>query len=243
MDYYKISNLGSREINEDAADIIVKGDNALFVLADGLGGHGRGEVASALVVETAKELFEKSESTEKIIERIFEESQKRLLNKQQEEHAQDEMKTTAVILLITKDMIQWGHIGDSRLYFFKKNKLIKRTLDHSVPQVLVSSGELRESKIRNHPDRNRLLRVLGMEWRTSSYAISEPVKREGTEAFLLCSDGFWENIVERDMQKMLKKNDSAKAWLDAMEVIVQKNGKGRDMDNNTAITVILNNNL
>ncbi len=239
MNYSKYSNVGSREINEDSADSFTRGDNSLFVLADGLGGHGRGEVASAMVIETARDLFACASSMDGIIADIFEETQKRLLKKQTDEHALDEMKTTAVILLVTNNYMQWGHIGDSRLYYFRKKRLIRRTLDHSVPQVLVSAGEIRENMIRNHPDRNRLLRVLGMEWGSSSYTVSDIVKREDVEAFLLCSDGFWENIIEKDMQKCLKKSKSAEDWLSFMSEIVLTNGKGKDMDNNTAITVIM----
>lgn len=238
MDFFKLSNIGNREINEDAAEIFVKGDNAIFVLADGLGGHGRGEVASAMVVETAGEVFDRATSIDGIIGQIFEEAQKRLLRKQQDEHAVDEMKTTAVILLMTQEYCQWGHIGDSRLYYFKKKKLMRRTLDHSVPQVLVSAGEIRENMIRNHPDRNRLLRVLGMEWGSSSYTLSDVIKRDGTESFLICSDGFWENIIEKEMIKCLKKSGSAKEWIYQMNDIVQMNGMGCDMDNNTAIAVM-----
>ncbi len=239
MNYSKYSNAGNREINEDSADFFTREDNSLFVLADGLGGHGRGEVASAMVIETARDLFTCASSMDGIIADIFEETQKRLLKKQIDEHALDEMKTTAVILLVTHNYMQWGHIGDSRLYYFRKKRLIRRTLDHSVPQVLVSAGEIRENMIRNHPDRNRLLRVLGMEWGSSSYTVSDAVKREDVEAFLLCSDGFWENIIEKDMQKCLKKSKSAEDWLSSMSGIVLTNGKGKDMDNNTAITVIM----
>lgn len=244
MEYYLISNTGNREHNEDAAIAQMceyNGEESmLFALADGLGGHGRGEVASALVTETAREIFQQAENMENLLKLIFEESQKRLLTLQKKEHAEDEMKTTAVILLVTKQWMQWGHIGDSRLYFFRNGMLVKRTLDHSVPQMLVISGEIRESQIRNHPDRNRLLKVMGVDWEKPGYTISEVVKRKGNERFLLCSDGFWENIKERNMIWSMWRNKSAKEWLIDMDKMVQKNGTGKDMDNNTAIAVKCN---
>lgn len=239
MDYKLISNPGSREINEDSAAVFKKGDSALFVLADGLGGHGRGEVASAMFTEAAGELFEAEPEAEDLIGRIFEEGQRRILTRQEEEHARNELKTTGVVLLVRKGSFQWGHVGDSRLYHFRNGKLQRRTLDHSVPQMLVNAGELRESKIRNHPDRNRLLRVLGTEWESPAYLISEPETVKSGDAFLLCSDGFWELIVEKEMQKLLQRSSTAEEWLEAMDGIVQKRGMKKDMDNNTAIALRL----
>ena len=148
------------------------------------------------------------------------------------------MKTTAVVLCID-EMIRWCHVGDSRLYYFKKKKLIQRTLDHSVPQMLVYAGEIKEKEIRNHPDRNRLLRVMGMEWTSNSYTLSDPVEKTGEQAFLLCSDGFWELIVEKEMQKCLKKAKTPEEWLELMKQIILKNGSNRDMDNFSAVAVWL----
>ena len=147
------------------------------------------------------------------------------------------MKTTLVILHVGEERIWWGHIGDSRLYYFQNRKLQKRTLDHSVPQMLVAAGQLKEKQIRNHPDRNRLLRVLGVDWDSPKYQLAEPEARGGRQAFLLCSDGFWELIDEKKMQHCLKKSGSPAQWLQMMEQIVEKNGQGRNMDNYSAIAV------
>ena len=79
-----------------------------------------------------------------------------------------------------------------------------RTIDHSIPQMLALAGEIKEKEIRRHPDRNKLLRVVGTDWENPQYEISEDVEKTGGEAFLLCSDGFWENITEKEMVKCLK---------------------------------------
>ena len=112
-----------------------------------------------------------------------------------------------------------------------------RTLDHSVPQMLVKSGEIKESEIRNHPDRNRLLRALGLETDRQLYELQEPYPLRKCQAFLLCSDGFWELIEEEKMCSFLKKAESADEWLRLMNEEVQKNGAGKNMDNNSAIAV------
>ncbi len=241
MDSFVISNLGDRDNNEDSAGVFTSEINGekctVYVLADGLGGHGKGEVASGLAVRAAREVLESSESTDEIIERIFEKAQADILEKQKIEHAESAMKTTMVVLFEHNGHMKWGHVGDSRLYMFKNNKYEQRTLDHSIPQMLVLSGELKEKKIRNHPDRNKLLRVLGDEWDRAKYEISEEIELTGGEAFLLCSDGFWENITEKQMEKMLKKKGTAEEILKLMDQVVQKQGRKKDLDNNTAVLI------
>ena len=149
------------------------------------------------------------------------------------------MKTTLTVLLADENRIQWGHIGDSRIYYFQDKKLKLRTLDHSVPQMLVNAGKLKEKKIRGHADRNRLLRVMGVEWEEPQYEVAKPLQRTGGEAFLLCTDGFWEWIEEKTMQHLLKKAGSPADWLAGMEAAVRKHGSGKQMDNYSAIAVFL----
>lgn len=227
---------GDRDYNEDFA-IAKQTDNGFcFIVADGLGGHGKGEVASELVCLVGTDFFANAEHPEDIYG-MFDISQEKLLEKQQEEHAVDAMKTTMNIVTIAKGVIRWGHVGDTRTYYFKKNKLVSRTKDHSVPQMMVSMGEIKEKDIRNHPDRNRLFKVMGIEWSKPQYVIEEQIKVEGKQAFLLCSDGFWEFIEEKDMMKCLKKAKTAEQWLESMNDIVMKNGNGHNMDNFTALAV------
>lgn len=206
-------------------------------MADGLGGHGRGEVASSKAIETARDLTQLvGDSNADLLSDIFEEAQKRVMNIQEGTFANG-MKTTLVALDICRDQIKWAHIGDSRLYYFQNCKLVERTLDHSVPQMLVLARKLKEKKIRGHEDRNKLLRVIGSPWETKKYDCSEIINKNGFQAFLLCSDGFWELIDEKAMTKTLKKSNSVDEWLDAMVEIVRQNGKCTDMDNNSAIAV------
>lgn len=235
VQFSAISRSGSRPENEDRVGMARQGECFCFALADGLGGHGCGEVASKIAVETAKEEF--AGERRPLLERIFEKAQENILRQQQENRRLADMKTTMVVLSIEEDRVQWGHIGDSRLYFFQNGRIAERTLDHSVPQMLVSIGEIKEKQIRCHPDRNRLLRVLGAETEELRYQLSQERPRERKTAFLLCSDGFWELILEKKMESTLKKADTPADWLEAMEKIVKKNGRNKDMDNYSAIAV------
>ena len=238
--YAKLTGIGGRETNEDSTTIAPQGDSCCFVVADGLGGHGRGEVASQTVTAVFESEFARNEqNADEFLRHAFTAAQNAVMDLQRAEHARFEMKTTAVALVIVGEKCAWGHIGDSRLYMFKKNKVKVRTLDHSVPQMLALSGEISEKKIRKHPDRNKLLRVIGIEWDSPRFEVSNELALSDCQAFLLCSDGFWELVDEKRMCSFLKKAQDADDWLRMMNAEVEKNGAGTDMDNYTAITVIL----
>lgn len=238
--YACTTNDGNREINEDSLIALEKDGMGCFVVADGLGGHDLGEVASKLAVESffdAFTLYKGEVSEADFLNETFLKAQQRIVEEQDVRHAPDKMKTTCVALMLTGEKAVWGHVGDSRLYAFKRNKVKTHTLDHSVPQMLVMAGDIKEKQIRNHPDRNRLLRVLGIPWDRSMQEISEPQSAGDFQAFLLCTDGFWELVDEKTMCKLLKKSASVSEWLEAMKSEVEKNGAGHDMDNYTALAI------
>lgn len=239
ISYAMLSRPGNRERNEDSVLMYERGSSSVFALADGLGGHGKGDVASDSVTRQAIAAFKKAGDEEGYLEHAFQTAQERLLQQKKELGIMAEMKSTMVLLHVTKETAQWAHIGDSRLYYFQNFHIVKRTGDHSVPQMLVYNGEIREEEIRNHVDRNKVLRVLGVPWERTLYEISEPVSVAEGQAFLLCSDGFWELILEKEMEKTLKQSKSVAQWLAKMEQIVLKRGAGRDMDNYSAICVYI----
>ena len=240
MDFAQISKTGSREHNEDSALALASEAGALFVVADGLGGHERGEVASAAVTETFRKNFEDGGfDANAFIADTIQKAQLRLRSLQEEKGRQNppEMMTTCAALLISGGICRIGHVGDTRAYVFHRDKVKSRTLDHSVPQMLVLSGEIKEKRIRNHPDRNRLLRVMGTHWDSPKYELSDDVPVSECQAILLCSDGFWELCNEKKMCGFLRKSGSCAQWLELMLNEVERNGLGGDMDNYTAIAV------
>ena len=238
MTYAILTKNGTRPVNEDSVGTTRAENRDLFVLADGLGGHGGGETASGIAVDTAKDFFRRN-NDENLIANIIEQADRNILDKQNEPGFPSDMKTTIVCLTVENGVGKWGHVGDSRLYLFRKKKPILRTTDHSVPQALVLAGKLKEKKIRFHEDRSKLLRALGVREKKLSFDISEPAELIPGDVFLLCSDGFWEWINEKEMQKTLKKYDDPGKWLEAMEKILLKNGEKNELDNYSAIAVFI----
>lgn len=233
--YSTLSKTGGHPVNEDFLGVSITPEKSDFILCDGLGGHGNGDVASHFVVEQMKHALESSFSVEESILK----AQEKLLQKQTQENAKNSMKTTVACLEISNDIAKFAHVGDSRIYYFEKYKYIVRSQDHSVPQMLVNRGDIREKDIRHHEDRSRLLRVMGTEWENPKYQVMDGISLTKNSSFLLCSDGFWELIDEKMMCKTLKKADSPEKWLSDMETIVLKNGMGTNMDNYSAIAVFV----
>lgn len=243
LDIAAVSACGDRTHNEDFLHFIKTADSSacLFALADGLGGHGKGEVASKLCVQSCAATFQcgPNAPAEVFFSNAFETAQAQLLAQQQKEGAQNRMKTTLVLCTVHGQKAAWAHIGDSRLYVFRGNKLLLQTADHSVPQMLVASGEIKPSQIRHHEDRNKLLRAMGIAAETLRYQIDETdFDLQPGDAILLCSDGFWEWIVEKKMEKYLKKSKTAQQALDEMVAYICKKGKNKNMDNYSAILIV-----
>ncbi len=231
------TNIGDHTVNEDSLGVSSKGEEHCFILCDGLGGHGMGDTASRLAVNTALWKFNDVGAKDSLLTKIFDEAQAKILSEQLKIGATRQMKTTAVIMALDKKKAYVGHIGDTRLYAFRKNKVDFRTLDHSVPQMLVAAKEIKESEIRNHPERNLLLRVLGTSWDGPEYELRKKFRWKKYQAFLLCSDGFWELITEEKMCEYLEKSSSVEEWLEKMSKEVAYNGVGKRMDNYSAIAI------
>lgn len=241
ISYDKVSKPGSRPVNEDYAAGIKYGNYYLFVLCDGLGGHGSGDVASRTAGEAfINEFVHYDGNIKKYYSAAYQRAQQNIAELQKTNESMSMMKTTLVSLIIDSGRASWTHIGDSRLYYFKNGELVMRTADHSVPQMLYKSGEITEREIRFHPDRNKLLRALGDMSKEPQYTDSDFVPVEDQCAFLLCSDGFWEYITEGAMADRLKSSENAAEWMSMMTEEVEKNNSGKKSDNYTAIAVIIN---
>ena len=228
------TDIGGRENNEDSKYYNLPGNETLLaVLADGLGGHGGGEIASKLAVDIVKDGW-KGVTKPEDLENLAKQANEAVLARQS---TFLKMKTTLVILSLNYDCFQYAWVGDSRLYYFHNGKRIWQTKDHSASQIAVMMGDITEDQIRFHEDRSRLYRAVGLEGEFKCDFGQQEIK-EGLNAFLLCSDGFWEYIREEEMEEALYGKSSPKEWLMEMREIINKRVQS-DNDNNTAIVVFV----
>lgn len=229
----QITNCGGRSQNEDTVWIGNSDRGVCAIVADGLGGHGGGQIASRAAVESlSRQYRQKMLSSREGMRRAFESAHREVTCRQSKSCM---MKTTAVVLCIDGQEARWGHVGDSRLYHFSGNHIVEQTLDQSVSQIAALMGEIAPEQIRFHEDRNKVLRALGgSSWEP---ALADAVSvASGTHAFLLCSDGFWEYVYEAEMERELAGSASPEEWLARMERILRMRVKG-DNDNYTAAAV------
>lgn len=234
IQFAQCSMPGGRPYNEDCVRCAGSGSCFSAVVADGLGGHGGGEVASSTAAEVITSCFAASPSVnEQNIKGMFEEANRQILAAQT---PSCKMKSTCVALFINGNDVSFGHIGDSRLYHFADGRLVFQTVDHSVSQMAVFAGEITPAQIRFHEDRNKVLRALGNDLDIKP-EISMPLQlASGFHAFLLCTDGFWEYVLEEEMEIDLSKSHAPQEWISLMLQRLYKRVDGTN-DNFSAIAV------
>lgn len=211
---FKDKNIGGRDSQQDDyySEYNEALDKLIMVVADGMGGHKGGQIASEIVVKKTKQFFQDKsnenlsahEFFEKLIPSIHKSIVKRGLKENISPH------TTIVIAIVQNGYIEYAHIGDSRLYIFtEEEQLVERTRDHSVPEMLFQMGEISEDDMATHPDQNKLTKSLGGE-RVESFTFKRhKIDSSKNYAIVLCSDGLWEYFTDAQMYKALFKMNLA----------------------------------
>ena len=206
---------GGRDENQDhIGRISIRGMHC-FVIADGLGGHRGGKRAAEIAVNTILENFSKfiknstsQTSIDESVNIFLTNSLHKAHHKIKEEsNAKPEcknMKTTCVVLVVIKNIAYFTNIGDSRIYFIKNGEVVQKSKDHSVVQVLLDMNEISEKEIKGHPDRNRVLKALGIEDDLAIHTLNRKIDKG--EYILLCTDGFWEYFTVKEMELFFQRN-------------------------------------
>jgi len=235
-----LSQPGGRDRNEDAAGFWSDRGVACFVLADGAGGHGGGDIASRAAVSAVLERFMRSPRCDiALVTELMETANAAVLMAQRQEPRLREMRSTLVILLVDPLAMQavWGHVGDSRLYHFRETALIARTRDHSLYQAMIDAG-FAGSDERNLPSRNALLYSLGSAESFVPEVPDQSVPLAGGDAFLLCSDGFWDGLDVGTIASALRDSRSTSDWLRHSEAALLGTSVAQ-RDNYSAIAIRL----
>lgn len=224
---------GGRMYNDDTV-CIVEAEGTYVFVGDGLGGYEGGKQASMAAADALRKLAsESSLLAEADMEKAAQTADQAVRDLQ--DATGGNMKTTLAFLTLEQDTAMWMHVGDTRLYHFRDGKIQFQTMDHSVSQLAVMMGEIEPREIRFHEDRNRILRALGSV--NSKADISTALALEPGDAFLLCTDGFWEFVLEEEMEQTLAGTKDPETWLTEMRTILESR-IGAETDNFSAAAVL-----
>jgi len=228
--YY--SHRGGRAANEDSISLVESPSSVAAIVADGLGGEGGGDVASQAAVKTISGELSGGEATAARVAAAI-----RLANDEitKLHTTRVRMKTTVAVLYLSGSQAFAAHVGDTRIYHFRKNKILYQSADHTVSQMAVNAGEISVADIRTHIDRNKLTNALG-SGRAAIPDMTELYAKDG-DAFLLCSDGFWEYVLESEMCEDLSASKNADEWLCKMRDKLESRLTPTS-DNHSAIAII-----
>jgi serine/threonine protein phosphatase PrpC len=202
-----------RKNNQDRS--LVSIDRNLFIVSDGMGGHQAGGVASQAVVTILPELIDQrlagmQSSGDQEMELILRESllelSQRLWAESTGEEALRGMGATVALVWISGSQAHLAHMGDSRVYLFRHDHLLRQTEDHSIVTLLVKHGDITLAEAKNHPARGRLSRFVGMEGEV--YADVRTLNLQANDRLLLCTDGLTSMVPDEWIEQVLGKYES-----------------------------------
>jgi serine/threonine protein phosphatase PrpC len=244
---YGLTHVGrQRQHNEDA--FLVEDDAHLFLVADGMGGHAAGEIASRIAVDSINEFIIHTKEDDGTWPHAYDESFKRSTNRlmaavrmantrvleaMRKDARLRGMGTTVVACLADENTISVAHVGDSRAYLIRENHISRVTNDHSWVFEQVQAGMLTEAEAEKHPLRNVITRALGGALQVSPDA-SEIEPRKG-DVILLCSDGLTGMVPEDEILRLVTSSngDLEKACRQLIDAANERGG----LDNITAVLV------
>ncbi|WP_150263123.1 PP2C family protein-serine/threonine phosphatase [Parvimonas micra] len=235
MSFYMDSDRGNvRQNNEDSFLFEQFEKLNILILADGVGGHEDGEIASGyavnIVMEYIKSNYKLYSDYLHLLVDAFCEANKVIYEINLEKNSEENkisnrlMGTTLEVLLFDGDVLYFGHVGDSRIYI-KDDNFRLLTKDHSLVQYLYSSGALTEEEVKNYNDKNSILRAIGMEKHIEVDVSSVRIKPK--DIILVCSDGLTNELDDDKISEMLDFKYSAKEMVDNI-ISTVKNGLARD---------------
>lgn len=234
IDSFSYTSRGGRSENQDAIGEKIYSDGAVYVVADGLGGHLHGEMASRCAVDTILAELPGEDPKAWLCERISQ-ANKNILELQAKEHGR--MKTTVTALTIRNDQASWAHVGDTRLYYLHNNTIESITADHSVAYRKYLSGEIIREEIGSDEDQSSLLRALGNpeRFQPDCCTLDHPIGP--MDGFLLCTDGVWTYLLDEEILVDYLKADCAETWAELLLLRVAGRISSRN-DNLSLITIM-----
>ena len=232
-----LTRQGARDYNEDRFGHWAGGSHAIWLVADGAGGHGGGDVAAQVVCDTIVAGFAEQPTLEaEQLRELVLRANAGVMARQHEGGRLACMRSTVVMVafdLMAGRMV-WTHSGDSRAYLFRQQAIVARTTDHSLVQQMVASGMVDDETARQHPQRSILLSALGADVEELEVTVSDPMRIAPGDDVMLCSDGIWEVLGDQRLVACLADAGSARQWAAEVEQAVLAAGK-HDQDNFTGL--------
>lgn len=237
MKVYAITDVGRvRDSNQDYCSFSTEpvGDLPnLFIVADGMGGHKSGDLASRFTVETFRELVQRYDSldTVTILTNAVKEVNKLLIRKSLESSDYEGMGTTLVAATIEGNTLKVANVGDSRLYIIKED-ICQITRDHSLVEEMVQRGQLEKDEARTHANKNIITRAIGVDNDVTPEIFS--VDLETGEKVLMCTDGLTNMVDDNRILRFIKKGGSVR---DITERLLQAALESGGKDNITVMVI------
>lgn len=229
---FKDTRIGKRPYQQDRMGLWHTRDAMFVAVADGMGGHSNGEVAAQVAVDCLAAAF-KAEAKQKIpdpdmfLYRTISRAHAMIIHQCQRQglsqNPADSPRTTVVACLVQDGYAWWSFVGDSRLYLIREGRIVTRTRDHTPVQVLIDAGRIREEAAATHPDRNKLLQCLGGP-RPPRVEPTAHARLHKGDMLLLCSDGFWGPLTQRQLLMGVIGKDMRKAIPELMDLAEARAG-------------------
>ena len=227
-----------RKINEDNYYAMPDGDFPYAIIADGMGGHKAGEIASMMVIDVIKNQLENKLSTEQdyveageVIRHAFINANSIIYNYAKEHYKIMGMGTTASLAMIYIGKIITAHVGDSRIYKIDGNEIKQITKDHSYVQELVSMGKITPEEAKFHPKKNFITRAIGAE---DTVKVDVNIRPYNGEKILLCSDGLINFVSDEEIKDTMLEDNTLQ---ENVEKLVQTANSRGGKDNITIVVL------
>jgi serine/threonine protein phosphatase PrpC len=206
---FQDSLVGDRSGNEDRVGYSYGKDVLLMVIADGMGGHERGEVAAEIAVQEITRRFKvdaknKLRKPFEFLVSSIQAAHRAIVAHADQNHLLECPRTTCVACVVQNGYAYWAHAGDSRLYVLRGGRLLAATQDHSKVQQLVDSGQITPEQAARHPDRNKIFSCLGGVV-PPHIDMSREIRLEVGDTIMLSTDGFWAQVPAGPLAQMLTK--------------------------------------
>ena len=235
------SLLGNRKSNQDRWLVLEAPDAVLLALADGMGGHPRGERAAEILMDTCRKTFLTSrkpiDNPRVFLSGLLDMAHHQILEFGRQQTPPIEPRTTGVLCLLQEGKAYWAHLGDSRLYIMRDGVIAFRTDDHSYVEQLRQQGLISSSQVHTHRFRNYVTRCLGGQNNHPVAELSDPFPLQDGDVILLCTDGFWAPLAERTLVDSLW--DMSHVLAETLDGLAEQatNTSSPESDNVTAVAL------